>query len=154
MEETTKKCRACGAEKPLSDFQTYRRGDTGNIQVRSKCIPCYREMHREFAKKPEQRAYRRNLHKKWSATEDGKAWRRRNRLKRLYGLTEEAYDEMVKSSGGKCSVCLSDEELVVDHDHSSGRVRGILCDRCNKALGLVYDKADLLEGLIRYLNKT
>lgn len=83
-----------------------------------------------------------------------KAWReqnpdkvakitRRSQLKK-YGLTIEQYDEMVIEWGGVCGICFDnpprngkEEPLVVDHCHLSGEVRGLLCWKCNAALGLL-----------------
>ena len=61
------------------------------------------------------------------------------RLKRLYGITVVQYDRMFDLQGGKCFVCMwkpteKSRRLCVDHDHKDGRVRGLLCYRCNKRL--------------------
>lgn len=61
---------------------------------------------------------------------------RRFRLKQ-YGLTPESYSEMVKSQEGRCLICGEHGSLVVDHDHRTGKVRGLLCDRCNRFLGII-----------------
>lgn len=50
-----------------------------------------------------------------------------------------------------CQVCGSDKKLCIDHDHESGRVRGVLCDNCNKALGHAKDDIETLKGLVSYL---
>lgn len=63
---------------------------------------------------------------------------RRSHLKRKFGMTIEQYDEMLAAQGGGCFICgrppREDMSLHVDHDHSTGAVRGILCFRCNNAL--------------------
>lgn len=66
-----------------------------------------------------------------------------------YGLTIDELNELLAI--GECEVCGSEVKLVVDHDHSSGKVRGLLCDLCNKALGQARDDISILAGLIKYL---
>lgn len=83
-------------------------------------------------------------------------------LKR-YGLNVDAYLDMVEAQHGVCAVCKNPEtarrkdgasiRLSVDHDHTTDKVRGLLCQKCNAALGLVNDKQDLLQALISYLEQ-
>ena len=85
-----------------------------------------------------------------------KAQQRENALLRQYGITVDEYDAMLEAQGGGCSVCgvgsgWAEKRLAVDHDHASGRVRGLLCDRCNTVLGKVGDDPALLDGLKLYL---
>lgn len=82
-------------------------------------------------------------------------------LKRTYGITSQDYQRMHKEQGGKCAICggegfLMNTErhkvkLVVDHDHSTGEVRGLLCHNCNRALGLLHENIKSMEAAIRYL---
>jgi hypothetical protein len=95
--------------------------------------------------------------KKWRAANKehlrayGKSWRqknpdkqaakaRRQRLRRLYGLTVAQYEAMFVEQGGVCAICRGPSHgprpLAVDHDHVSGAVRALLCDDCNKKLGV------------------
>lgn len=80
-----------------------------------------------------------------------KATKRREHLKRKYGITPEKFDEMSASQNGACAVCGSTERLVIDHDHETGAVRGLLCNSCNLALGLAGDSVDRLMALAAYL---
>jgi len=73
-------------------------------------------------------------------------------LRRRYGITGADFDAMVEVQGGTCAVCDQKPEHV-DHDHKTGKVRGILCFNCNQALGNVRDDPDVLRGLIRYLRR-
>jgi hypothetical protein len=76
---------------------------------------------------------------------------RKNQLQK-YGLTEEAYGAMVASQGGCCLICgTSVDRLHVDHDHSTGDVRGLLCQSCNHGLGNFKDRIDLLLRAADYL---
>lgn len=70
---------------------------------------------------------------------------------RKYGLTVEALDELKKKQQSKCAVCFSEEELHVDHDHETGSVRGLLCGRCNRGIGMFDDDADKLSAAVGYL---
>ena len=73
-----------------------------------------------------------------------------------YGLTREKYDEMLLEQSGKCAICGGDVDLEIDHDHETGKVRGLLCGNCNKALGLIKDNPETaleLYTYIRYFEK-
>ncbi len=88
-------------------------------------------------------------------TSDTSTWRR-NYLKSEYGLTVEAYKAMLEAQNGVCALCLRNRHktrhLCVDHNHKNGKVRGILCNPCNRSLGLVED-TKWLERAISYLAK-
>lgn len=67
---------------------------------------------------------------------------RQLRHKRLYGLSPAEFAALQEAQGGHCAICPASEKLVVDHDHSTGVVRGLLCDPCNQSLGLMQDSPD------------
>lgn len=73
-------------------------------------------------------------------------------LKR-YGISLEQYEEMWLRQGGGCAICGGTEKraLAVDHDHATGKVRSLLCGRCNLALGYAQDNPDRLLSLRKYL---
>ena len=73
-------------------------------------------------------------------------------LRRPYGITEEHYDRMLAEQGGLCAICRDRPAEHVDHDHKTGRVRGLLCFNCNQALGNFTDRTDFMLGAIAYLN--
>lgn len=79
--------------------------------------------------------------------------RRRLRFAR-YGLTIEDYEAMLAAQLGQCALCqrIPSYELVVDHDHKTGRVRGLLCHRCNAGLGYLGDTTAVLERALRYVD--
>lgn len=66
---------------------------------------------------------------------------------RNYDITEEEYDKLPKY----CQVCGETDNLCIDHDHTTGRVRGVLCMRCNLALGQLRDNPILIKNLLNYL---
>lgn len=71
-----------------------------------------------------------------------------------YGLTPEQYQAMLQSQGGRCKICGRTEKtrLAVDHCHKTGKVRGLLCTKCNSALGLFGDNVAIFQSAINYLN--
>ncbi len=77
----------------------------------------------------------------------------KHRLKKDYGLTVEQYEEMLCAQDGRCAVCRKPDRvrLSVDHDHNNGKVRGLLCRKCNTALGLLGDDLPLVEALLNYV---
>jgi Recombination endonuclease VII len=69
-----------------------------------------------------------------------------------YGLTLKSYQAMKVAQNGKCRICLKTTRYFhIDHDHITGRVRGLLCARCNIALGLFRDNPRILRNAIKYL---
>ncbi|MET7936177.1 endonuclease VII domain-containing protein [Streptomyces sp. NPDC005322] len=78
----------------------------------------------------------------------------RNRVsyfKRKYGLTPVELDALVAEQRGVCCICLDAPAAHVDHDHGTGRVRGVLCFSCNAALGQFKDRADAIRRGAAYL---
>jgi hypothetical protein len=76
---------------------------------------------------------------------------RRDHLQRTYGLTEADVAAMLEEQGGVCAICRGAEPAHVDHDHATGAVRGMLCFRCNAALGQLGDDPEVLVRAARYL---
>lgn len=72
-------------------------------------------------------------------------------MKRRYGLTPEQFDALLAEQGLLCPICLKRPAVHVDHDHSTGRVRGILCEMCNGGLGQFRDNTTTIENAIAYL---
>jgi hypothetical protein len=80
---------------------------------------------------------------------------REKRLIKRYGLTIAMYDEMVLIQESKCAICnqVPDRKLVVDHNHSTNKVRSLLCDHCNQGIGLLKENIEILTSAINYLRK-
>lgn len=80
--------------------------------------------------------------------------RRNGNLMRKYGITVDEYDRILSKQGGVCKICGKSSQgvsLAVDHDHQTGRIRGILCENCNRGLGMFKDSPMLLAEAIKYL---
>lgn len=78
---------------------------------------------------------------------------RAQRLMKKYNLTIEQFDELLASQQGLCAVCNLERAAVVDHRHCDGKVRGLLCSKCNRALGLFHDNISSLATAIEYLKR-
>ncbi|MEV6547987.1 endonuclease VII domain-containing protein [Streptomyces sp. NPDC051597] len=96
------------------------------------------------------------------------AWYRNNReralrnhreynLRSLYGISESDFQDLLATQGGKCALCpmifanIGRRNLCVDHDHVTGRVRGLLCRRCNSSIGQLGDDVDGLRRALAYV---
>ena len=86
-------------------------------------------------------------------------YHRNYHLKRRYGITVEEYDELLEAQGHRCKICRTDDpggrnaRFHVDHCHTTNKVRGLLCSRCNQAIGLFDESVLVLESAIKYLNE-
>ncbi len=85
----------------------------------------------------------------------------RRRTVRNYGITVEQYAEMLKQQHGVCAICGEPEthirkgtlcQLAIDHDHETGQIHGLLCNNCNRAIGLLQDNSDTLRRAADYLD--
>jgi hypothetical protein len=77
-------------------------------------------------------------------------------LKAKFGITLEAYTQMLVAQGGVCAICGKEpgkRRLDVDHDHETGKIRGLLCNQCNQMLGYASDSITTLQNGIEYLSK-
>lgn len=147
--EGSKWCPACQSVKPLDGFPKHRSRKDG---VASRCKPC--------SSKASIASARRNPEKQLTKMRE---WRANNPkshrpgvLKRLYGLTMAEYNELFISQNSKCAICLrvpSENKLLhVDHDHQTGVVRGLLCQQCNHAIGLLQENPDVIQRALNYLS--
>lgn len=141
-----KLCTKCFTEKPFTDFGPHPLGKYGLRPSCKSCIRAYNSLvHAKRGGKPRQAA-------KFDKSNGIKGYT----LHRLYGLTLPEYEKILESQGGKCKICGLNKEgefksLSVDHCHKTGRIRGILCTRCNTGLGNFKDDIELLKKAIEYL---
>lgn len=112
---------------------------------------------RKWQQKNMQHAVEKNRTWRRSNLDKSRASYRRGHLKKTYGIALEEWDAMLASQGGVCAICLrvcrSGRRLAVDHDHTTKKVRGLLCRDCNQSLGKLHDSAELLERAAVYLRK-
>ena len=81
-------------------------------------------------------------------------YHRKWKLKNKYGMTMEQFEDMADAQGGVCAICLGNNDgriLVIDHDHGTGAVRGLLCDNCNFMIGNGKNSVENLRAAITYL---
>jgi hypothetical protein len=81
-------------------------------------------------------------------------WNRTSILKKKYGISWSDYEEMYERQEGRCAICKKEEDdrsLAIDHCHTTGKVRGLLCGSCNRALGLLKDDPELIEQAKEYV---
>lgn len=151
-------CTKCDEWKEASCFASDRRYEGS---LKSQCYDCVNERRRaKFANlSEEEKEVERAKQREWrnNNLEAANERDRKRRLPKIYGITNERYDEILEAQGNRCAVCGSDDpghygKFVVDHDHETDAVRGLLCDDCNKGLGNFKDSIFNLESAIAYLN--
>lgn len=157
MVDLLKICSKCDIEKPLEQFYNHTIGKDGK---HSECIDCmkiyrkkyYLQTFDDFSKRQKiNRIKNPNIFKN-------------TQLKTRYGITLDQYNEMLKNQNGFCAICNKKETkidirtnkiraLCVDHEHISGKIRGLLCQDCNFAIGKLKDNISLVENTLNYLKK-
>lgn len=155
-----KACTRCGVTKPLLDFYIHRGTRDGRS---THCAACQRARTREWNAANKDRIKARNA--EYAAANPGQRKRdHRQFWLKMYGLTQETYAAMLEKQGGVCAICFLPERVIdsrtgeprrlsVDHCHSSGRVRGLLCGRCNRSIGQFADDHERLERAAAYLRE-
>ena len=166
MAETKKPCYRCGKRKLLSEFHRAAHMKDGHRNICKECVKNYDAEKYEDNKINGVLYERTKRQYKWQR--DNKVRRRqyrRSALFRRYGITEEQYDEMWQEQEGCCAICgrhqdefnrtINGEEVIqwlaIDHDHESGKVRGLLCKPCNVGIGSLQDDIAILASAIEYL---
>lgn len=143
--EYGRRWRAANVEKMRAYRAEYRRKNKDTLSVKRKewC-----DKNRDHLKELKAEWYRNNIEK---STESSK----RSALMRKYGITPAQRDAMFFEQGERCKICQTTspngKNWHVDHCHSTGKVRGILCNSCNLLLGYARDCSDVLRAAIGYL---
>jgi len=136
---------------PEKDRECKRRSRKKHPEAGREARKRWREAH------PEEHAKR---NREWNAANPDKM--RANTLRR-HGITPDVYTEMLESQNGVCAICGEEQKrklrgkvlpLHIDHDHATGKVRGLLCHHCNAGLGHFFDKPEVLSRAIAYLQET
>lgn len=142
--DQTKQCRDCREIKPLADFPIQKGGRLGRHPL---CKPCRAAQERARYQRDGDRI--RGRARSDPKRKERSRWRQ---LERKYGLTREQFEAISAAQDHRCSICGGRRKhLRVDHDHSTGQIRGLLCDRCNLALGHFNDDPLRLRAAARYL---
>jgi hypothetical protein len=163
-----KTCTKCGETKQAPDFYRARGTRDG---YRSSCKACDATLRKIRYERDPQTAIRRV--QEWRRAnperylETQRAYKAANRqrlqkqhrdrhLKKSYGIVSEEFDLLVMAQMNLCAICFRyfGGSLHVDHDHRSGKIRGLLCGKCNKAIGLFDDKPQLADSAAKYLRRT
>lgn len=149
-------CDACG--KSAS-------GEKNRLK-RGLCRSCYRraryledpererKRHRNWRAKNREKV--RGYCKKWRSKTANQKWCRGDSMKRHYGITPDIYDAMEDAQGGVCAICGGtnrSKRLAIDHCHSTGRIRGLLCAACNAGIGMFQDDPELLRAAAVYADE-
>jgi len=143
--ETSRVCTKCGIPKSLDGFHD-RKDRHGK---RSVCIECWTG-----------RTTVATLERRKQEPYKYSALNYRSTIKMKYGISIEEYERLLRLQDGRCALCRKHEvrrlrgniaRLSVDHCHVTGKVRGLLCSKCNTAIGLFEDSKELLQKAIEYL---
>ena len=137
---TTRICTKCNQDLPITEFYRQSSKKSG---YKSHCKECVRAQRKEYYATPEGYKY---------AIE--KAWRDKGMV-----FTVEEYDALLQEQGFGCAICGTESNkngtrLCVDHCHTTGKIRGILCNDCNTSLGKFNDDVELLQNAIDYLKNS
>jgi hypothetical protein len=145
IQEQHKTCCICGERKHFDLFYNFK-NKSDNKSYR--CKSCDDKAKKKWSDSNPERAYR--------------SMRERN-LKARFGMTLEDYEKLLREQGGKCAICEATENntvgerkdwnFAVDHDHETGKVRGLLCNNCNRGLGLLRDSEELLRKAANYIEQ-
>lgn len=133
-----KTCRRCGETRPLAEFYAHKLTSDGRTTY---CKTCSKAATRDWQVRNSKRVATTN---------------RASHLMRKYGLTPEDFAAMVATQNNTCAIChrpqADGSPLCVDHCHTTGKVRALLCSPCNTALGLAEDNADRCRAMGAYLD--
>lgn len=138
-----KRCPKCKEDKPATSFYPSKRGKLG---VGCYCKPCSSACSVRSQSTPEAKARI-------------KAYNVGYRL-RKYGITYSKYCELLRDQGGRCASCKCETaggrfgQFVIDHDHETGAVRGLLCSKCNSGIGFFDDDDEKLYLAAEYIRTT
>ncbi len=149
-----KRCGSCKETRPAEEFSKDKNSKSG---LACYCKQCHKEKTHAWRNSPDQKKKARLRSKKWALDNPDRVLendRRKNLIKK-YGITLEQYDDMCSKQRGVCKICQGScktgYRLAVDHCHTTGEIRGLLCQPCNTALGSARDDIDTLKKMIKYL---
>lgn len=137
-----KVCKKCGFTGPKERFALASKTSAGTIVYRNICKKCHNK--------------KRDSRKRVKLYDPVKE--RSKQLRKKYNMSIEDYNELLKSQENRCAICYTEytedsKAFAVDHCHKTSKIRGILCAKCNTALGLFKDSTSVLYSAIQYLEK-
>lgn len=140
-----KYCPKCKNKKSLTEF--YKLDDNLNGGYSTYCSECTKDTSKQTPKEQLRRYYK-----------NGYRIRRDTNLRRKYGLSLDEYEKMLENQNSCCIICkktLNDngKNLAVDHDHKTGKIRGLLCNNCNVAVGFLQDNPEMGNKIADYLKE-
>lgn len=143
-----KTCKKCKQEKTEDAFGKHSGFKSG---LNSRCRECHNFENRVYARANREKRLQYNARYKKEHPEKG----RLHRLRHKYGIELEDYHTLLRNQNGVCAICetkcKTQQMLCVDHDHLTNLVRGLLCRKCNSAIGNLKDSTALLRRAIDYL---
>ena len=164
------RCSKCKTVGLKSEIMVPQKSSSGGY--RNQCRSCHREVIHNFrAKDPEAErvrnrewrknnleAFRHSKRKSYQKHAGKIAVRKKTYRLGQYGLTREKYDAMLQLQQGKCAICGEPpngrwKKLNIDHCHTTGKVRGLLCTGCNRAIGYLNDDPDRGLKMVEYLKR-
>lgn len=144
-------------EKPLTVCKNHNLLRTRMGDGRPVCRECRRIRLDTWQKNPANKEKLARWGKDWRDKNGARAKYlvRRSYLKKTYGLDHETFDALAAKQGNACAICQvpssAGRYLHIDHNHSTGRIRGLLCGSCNRAIGLFKDNPTVLRLAAAYL---
>jgi hypothetical protein len=144
-----KVCSCCGKLKKITNFYKHSKN-----KLRNDCKECAAVKNKKYA--AENKDVLKVKNKEWALNNKLKI--KNTKLLKKFGITLEEKEKIFKNQNNSCAICLATENIRsrdwdVDHCHKTGRVRGILCSNCNRALGLFGDDVNVIANAASYLNK-
>lgn len=146
FESGLKVCSKCNEKKSLTCF-SFNKGASDGLS--SHCTICKVEWLRQYRKTPEGGSRHKLNKRKYNAKNSGITARKFRA--RALGVSPEAFDTILRLQGFKCAICQKDNPNCLDHCHATGKVRGVLCHKCNTAIGSLGDSEQNLMRAILYL---
>lgn len=159
--ELTKTCTKCGVDKPITDFAQGRGYRDGRV---TWCRDCYKDYRAKRLADPAVRAHEAEYaHLRYARLKETGEYQRQQKQSRLrcrFGMSMDDYIQMAVAQGNLCAICGRPAVregktccLDVDHDHKTGRVRGLLCKNCNLMIGNAQDDPATLRKGAAYLEQ-
>lgn len=143
-----KRCTKCGVEKSATLEYFHARSATRD-GLQSRCKDCRNANYKKYRKTDAGKKARRKSRSKRTEQSERK-WG----LKYRYGITFEQHKQVYIKQNGCCAICnisVKYSEIQTDHDHKTGKIRGLLCRCCNTGIGFLKDNIEIMQNAIKYL---